>query len=75
VKLIKLEPKKEANLEVVAALKQLLKDAEAGEIIDLAYAGYTPSGQLISSFTQSEDRPRQLAAITRLQHRLIVSMD
>lgn len=63
------------NEEVVATVEQLLALAKAGKVTSLAYAITGADGGLSWCITKAEDRPRQLAAASRLLHQLHVLMD
>lgn len=70
-----LDTKKNAKAEVVDQAKIILSMAEAGEIVDLAWAAAAIDGSSHTGFTATEDSHRRLAAVSRLLHRLHVNWD
>lgn len=75
LKVVELDTKSGLKREVVDRLRELLEMAEDGLIVDFSYAGCHNDGSVFSGFTKTEDAPRRLASVSRLQHRLHRMMD
>lgn len=69
------DPHALAKAEVVDMAKDILARAEAGELVDLCWSGSHPDGSMHSSYTSTQDAPRRLAGVVRLQHRLQLKWD
>lgn len=71
----KVDFRPEVNENLVSILKQFLAEAEAGTLESGAFCGANRDGSLTSAISESADVPRVLAAVVRVQHRLLIGMD
>ena len=65
----------EVNAELVKKLEGALARAKSGELTGGHFAGATRDGSAIMLMAYGIDRLRELAAITRLKHRLQLDLD
>lgn len=65
----------EVRKDVVATIREVLAEAEAGKIKAVAIAVVNSDGSTASSWSQSDVFAALAGAITRLQHRLQVRAD
>ena len=75
LKVVTIDPKASAKAEVVKMAKEILRMAEAGDLVDLSFFGTTPDESIRTGMTATEDQHRRLAACSRLLHRLHLSAD
>lgn len=71
---VSFDARAERRQEVVEMAQELLAAAEAGEIVDLAYASCKPDGTFESGYTATDNAPMRLGAVSRLQFRLNMTM-
>ncbi|WP_341702607.1 hypothetical protein [Ferrovibrio sp.] len=67
MKLVNLE--RRPDPDAVEAAREILRQAEAGEIIEITCAAYRPDGHLMTWITGTNDQLRRLGALSRLLHR------
>ena len=72
-------PLREVRLEpvadVVSRLEWLLELVRSGELRNINLCGFCASGDMVTIYTGSDDRWRDLVALRRLEHRIMVSID
>lgn len=64
---------KAINAEVVKMLRELLAQAEAGDIEGLAYAAQLPNGSCLTESSTTDQFQRLIGAVAILQHDMIAS--
>jgi len=64
------DPKAPAKAAVLEEAKVIVALAERGEIVDLSWAAARVDGQIVTSYTVTDDSPRRLGAVSRLLYRL-----
>ena len=69
------EIKKRVNADCVERLEELLEMARRGEIQDLAACMTTPDRTTITTMTETEEALLRLSGVSRLLHRLHLSLD
>lgn len=70
-----LDTRASAKAEVVERAEQLLRMAQAGELVDLSYAAAKVDGSIATGFTPTEDAHRRLSAVSMLLFRLHRTME
>lgn len=60
---------------VIARLEEMLEEAKSGKIISVAIAAVENDGSISSSWSGTDDFPRLLGSIARLQHRINIKTD
>lgn len=60
---------------VIARLEEMLEEARNGKIIAIAIAAVEIDGSISSSWSGSDDFPRLLGSIARMQHRINIKTD
>lgn len=61
----------EVKADVVARLRELLDQAEAGEIQGFAYAAATIDGCVSTGFTKNNAQTAIIGGLVRVQHRML----
>lgn len=74
LKVVGFDTREYRKQEVIEMARELLAAAEAGEIIDLAYASCKADGTFESGYTPTDNAPLRLGAVSRLQYRLNMTM-
>ncbi len=67
--------KKRVNADCVERLEEMLELARRGEIQDLAACMTTPDKTVITAMTETEEALLRLSGVSRLLHRLHLSLD
>ena len=62
--------RKPVNDDLVEVLEGLLKDARNGDIVSCQFCGLNADGTVVTSTSSSENQLLEIAAVTRLLHRL-----
>lgn len=62
--------RKNVNDELVASLEDLLKQAREGELVSAQLCGTCANGEVITTTTPSCNQLLEIAAVSRLLHRL-----
>lgn len=76
LKLVELRTgRNEATDEIVASLERLLEEAKTGKFDGLVWGVSNIDGSYSTGYTKSLNFPGQLAAVTTLQHRMLVGRD
>lgn len=65
----------EASAEVVEKLEYALELARSGQLRNVMLCGFCAGGDMLTLYTSSDDRWRDMVALRRLEHRLQVSVD
>ena len=65
----------EVNAELVKKLEEILSMAKSGELTGGAFAAPCRDGSAISAYVPTENRLLEIAALSRLLHRLHLAMD
>lgn len=60
----------EVSESVIARLEEALEEARAGNIVSVAISTIEKDGTIGGSWSETDDFPRLLGAIARLQHRI-----
>lgn len=63
------------NDDLVERLEGLVADAKAGRLASGCFAGLLRSGEVISTYSSTENRILEIAALSRLLHRLHLMCD
>lgn len=68
-------PLRPPNQSVVALLKSLLRQAEAGEVVGLIYSAEVAGGQVQSGYTDLEDVYSTIGQLERMKGLLLRTLD
>lgn len=68
-------PLRPPNQSVVALLKSLLRQAEAGEVVGLIYSAEVAGGQVQSGYTDLEDVYSTIGQLERMKYLLLHELD
>lgn len=67
---LKVVPKRKYP-DVVACLRSVMDEAKAGDVSSVAVAVVRPNGFINAMFSESDNAPGMMGAVSLLQHRLI----
>ena len=63
------------NGDAVEKLEHWLEMARAGEIVSVCLCGSAPDGSVVTTFSSTENRMLEVAALSRLLHKMHRQMD
>ena len=63
----------DVKADVVERLRQLLAQAEAGEIQGIAYSAYCADGMTITGCSKSSNQSAIIGGLERIKHRMLAS--
>lgn len=72
---MKLVPIRQPNGSVVNLITDLLRQAQAGELISLIYSAEIPGGQVQTGYTAHEDLYGAIGQLERMKHLLLRVID
>lgn len=67
--------KAEVNQTLIDMLEDMLERAKNGDMVSGKFCGTTASGEIVSTYSSTNNAILELAAVTRLLHRLNLDMD